>query len=389
MAFTEEEVARCEEAVNRLGSQVLAAKELGMSRSALQRRLYSAKESFLTDQAEGTGFDLEEVDHYWIKTKEGSFHVKRDTEVSYADIRQDFIESAKVYAPKYIKKRYEPSENLLIVDPADVHFGKKSSILETGYEYGIEETTEKMRDGMFGLLNKSSKFGVEKSIFVMGNDILHIDSPHRKTTSGTPQDTDGQWWQAFTAAKQSYISAIEEMTEVSPVHLVFCPSNHDYMSGWMLADSVCSWFHNNPNVCISDGSVSIAHRKYAVYGNSILGFTHGDGARENELAQIMQYEAREAWGQATYSYWFTHHTHHKNRMVYGKNKMKIEKDHTGVTILNSRPTDPKNNVFVETVRTPSPPDGWHDRNGYKNVQAIEAFLIEPYNGMSGRFTHHF
>lgn len=389
--YSEQEISDVIEAVNRLGSQRAAAKELGLSRRSLQRRVAAGKseDGFLERKAEELGFDAEEVNHYWVKTSSGSFHVKRDTDVSYSDIREEFLESVKNYAPDYAKIPHVPEENLLVIDAADVHWGKLSVPDETGYSYSMKEATRRVREGVTNLVYKAKPFGIDRIVFVLGNDAIHIDSPHRKTTSGTPQDTDGQWWQMFKAAKACYIAVIEELTRIAPVHLIFCPSNHDYASGWMLADSVCSWFANNPNVNAEEGSVAISHRKYIRYGNSLLGFTHGDGARENELAQLMQYEARVSWGETKFAYWFTHHTHHKDRKVYGKDRFKIEKDHTGVTILNSRHIDPTNNVFVETIRTPSPPDGWHDRNGYKNVQAIECFLIEPDRGMSCRFTEYF
>jgi hypothetical protein len=35
--------------------------------------------------------------------------------------------------------------------------------------------------------------GEQKILFIGGNDILHVDTPKRTTTSGTSQDTDGMW----------------------------------------------------------------------------------------------------------------------------------------------------------------------------------------------------
>ena len=67
------------------------------------------------------------------------------------------------------------------------------------------------------------------------------------------------------------------------------------------------------------------------------------------------------------------------------------KDHIGVTVLStSTLVDPARNVSVEYVRSPSPADGWHDRNGYVgSPQAVEAFLYDVRGGQPGRFTHEF
>jgi hypothetical protein len=64
------------------------------------------------------------------------------------------------------------------------------------------------------------------------------------------------------------------------MYISFNPSNHDYQSGFFLADVISSWFRNNKNITFD---CSIAHRKYFAYGTSLIGTTHGDGAKANDL----------------------------------------------------------------------------------------------------------
>ena len=78
-----------------------------------------------------------------------------------------------------------------------------------------------------GILSKASGFSIDKIFFVIGNDVLHVDTPRRTTTSGTPQDTSGMWHEAFLEAKTMYVRAIEKMLPVADVHVIFNPSNHD------------------------------------------------------------------------------------------------------------------------------------------------------------------
>jgi hypothetical protein len=398
MGYPLEELSAVAEAVERLGSQKKAAKELGLSRRAVQRRLYAYRDNgseFLQKQADQHGFDPEDVNHYWVKTKEGSFHVTKDTEIDYNQLREDFLSEAAEYAPKYSDNSINYNKNvlennLLVIDIADIHFGKLSLIEETSQEYDLEIAALRMREGVSKLLNKAKVHGIDRIVFVLGNDALHVDNPFRKTTAGTPQDTDSQWWNAYKVAKNAYIAAIEELALVAPVHLVFNPSNHDYQSGWMLADSVSSWFARHPNVETKDGSLSIAHRKYVQYGQNLLGFTHGDGAKEGDLPSLMQYEARQSWGETKFAYWHCHHFHVKDRKIYGKQNYRIEKDHIGVTVLNSgRERDPTNSVFVEIVRSPSSADSWHNRNGHVGKAAVECFMYSENNGQIARFTHYF
>ena len=86
---------------------------------------------------------------------------------------------------------------LLVIDPADIHVGKLASSFETGEDYNTQIAVQRVREGVDGILHKASGFNIEKIVFVAGNDILHIDTPKRTTTSGTPQDTDGMWYDNF------------------------------------------------------------------------------------------------------------------------------------------------------------------------------------------------
>lgn len=395
--LTTEKLQEAIAAVEKHGTVKAAAAALGIDDGTFRHRykkaLNAAQEGTLERECAEHGVSVDDVPYYWLKTPEVSMLVKRPgAGMSYGDMRDEIIADMDAHSPVYAPIKHEPGEHLLVVDPADVHIGKLSRIFETGHDYDMTEAVRRVREGVSGLLAKSIPFGVAKIVFVIGNDILHIDTPKRMTTGGTPQDTDGQWWQMFQEAKRCYVAVIEQLTQVADVHLVFCPSNHDYQSGWMLADSLYSWFRLNPNVHFGDDqrSISIAHRKYVEFGLNLIGFTHGDGAKEKDLPSIMQYEAREQWGRSRHAAWYVHHTHHKQRNVYGADAQKREKDLTGITVLQAGKTiNPANNVYVETVRTPSPPDGWHDRQAYLNTQAVEVFLHHPQDGPIARFTHNF
>lgn len=391
MTLDIEKIREAVQAVEKFGSQVKAAAELGIARSTLQGRLAKAEDhKFLESEADEIGFPKDSVKSYWVKSKSGSFYVKCDTDKTHEDIRESFLEFAKSHAPQYSKIEHALGEHLLVVSAADLHINKLTTPSETGNSYGMDVAESRLRRGVTSLLAKSIPHGVSKIAFILGNDVLNSDNPRNTTTSGTPQDNDGLWHEAFLRAKKAYIAVIEELSQVADVHLLHVPSNHDFASGWMLADSVCSWFSKNPNVHIADGSISIAHRKYLQFGSNLLMFTHGDGAREKDLPNLMQIEARQVWGQTRFSYVYLGHYHHKIRNSYGKSKSVIEKDHIGVTVLQSgHNLIPEENIFVEVVRSASPPDRWHFTNGFVSEAAIECFLHHPDKGQVARFTEFF
>lgn len=317
----------------------------------------------LLKHAKERGINFGSVIEYWDKTKEYSVRVRPEV-VQMESISAELIEQMKAYSPKYeiIKRERVEDPHLLVVDPADVHIGKLCRSFETGEDYDSEIAVQRVRDGVKGILDKSSGFNIDKILLVIGNDILHIDTPRRTTTSGTPQDTDGMWYENFLKAKNIYVEIIEMLVTVADVHVTYNPSNHDYTNGFFLADVIKTWFKQCKNVTFD---TSIAHRKYFAYGLNLIGTTHGDGAKMTDLGSLMSVEASDLWTFSKHRYVYTHHVHHK-----------IAKDFINVT--------------VESLRSPSAADSWHHRNGYcGSPKAIEGFIHHPDHGQIARLTHLF
>jgi len=307
----------------------------------------------------------------WIKEKGISLMVRNPNHAdskSLDEIRDEFIQDMEQYAPKYDKIDYlSPSDpHCLIIDIADLHIGKLATMMESGNEYNTQKAISEARGGVAGILSKSSGFELDQIVFIIGNDVLHIDNTKRTTTSGTPQDTSGMWYDNFVLARKLYCSVIESLSLIAPVHVTHCPSNHDFMSGFMLADSVHSWFRNNPNVTFD---VSMRHRKYYQYGTSLIATSHGDGAKLDKIPYLAAHEVPDMWSKTKHRYAYLHHIHHKDLF-----KFQSGKDFIGMT--------------VEYMRSPSGTDSWHHRNGYTGVpKAIEAVIHSKDKGQVARITH--
>src|SRR5690606_11832413 len=115
-------------------------------------------------------------------------------------------------------------------------------------DYNNDIAFNRVIAGVEGLLEKTAGFTIDKILFVGGNDVLHIDTPKRTTTSGTPQDTSGMWYSNFLLAKKLYIQVIDRLLSVADVHFVFNPSNHDYQSGFFLADVIKTYYKDCKNI---------------------------------------------------------------------------------------------------------------------------------------------
>lgn len=336
----------------------------------IRRKLKLERPNTVGNTLNANGFDENNWSHAWVKTEQASIFIRNESGIiTYDEMREQLISELKKYAPRYPKlvRKKVKDPHLLIVDPADIHIGKLALLAETNEEYNIEIAKQRSIDGVVGLLEKASGFPIEKIILVIGNDILHIDSPYRKTTSGTPQDTDSQWWLMFQEAKKLYVRIIEMLVQVADVEVVFCPSNHDYASGYMLADTLSSWFHNSKNVVFK---TDIVHRKYVEYGLNMLAFDHGDGCKVYDTKDLMADEEPEMWGRTKFRYSYKHHIHHKKKINYISGQ-----DYIGITI--------------QYLRSPSSADSWHAKNGYISPKAVEGFVHHPTKGQVASLTHYF
>ena len=234
----------------------------------------------------------------------------------------------------------------------------------SGEEYNKQIAVQRTLEAIDGILQKSNGFNIDKLILCIGNDVMHIDTPSGgKTTKGTVQDVDGMFFEHFHIAKRLYINIIETLVSFYPdLHVVYNSSNHDYLTGFCLADTIATYFRNSKNITFD---ISLQHRKYYTYYNNLIGSTHGDGAKWDLLPLLMADECKE-WSETKYRYMFAHHVHHK-----------VSKDLIGCSL--------------ESLRSPSPADSWHHKMGYtsSNNQAIEGFIFSKNNGQVARITHLF
>ena len=320
----------------------------------------------IRDQCRENEISPRDLKHGWIKSKKSSLFFKNPL---YQDVNGIDIEKAisdacaelRNYSPKWKPKKRKPGENLLLIDPADIHIGKLASAFETGETYNSQIAVQRVIDGVEGILSLSAPYAIDQIVLVIGNDVLHIDTPKRTTTSGTPQDTSEMWYESFLKANKLFIDVIKRLWELAPVHVVYNPSNHDYMSGFFLANGFLNYFHDTKGITFD---ITMSHRKYYVYHNNLIGTTHGDGAKKADLGLLMAHESKE-WSKVKHRYFYTHHVHHKD-----------VKDQLS--------------VVVESLRSPSGTDGWHHRNGYQHApKAIEGYIHHKEHGQTSRFTHLF
>lgn len=403
-AVSDEVLAQAVDALRLHGTKQAAADALGWKVGTFKHRLNlaQAKERAgpeITEAAKAGGIeDPRNLSHFWkiAKDEDGngySLYIKNPNSgenVSIYDMVREAVQDVDPPVITLERRTYDGGEHLLVIDLADVHFLKLSVKTETGYEYNRDVARHRVIEGTKALLRLAAPMSVGRILFVLGNDILHVDGPRSTTTSGTFQDSDGTIFQGFKDAASALEAAISECAAFADVDLIHCMSNHDWLMGWALSQTVAARLRGNARVRASEYNLSEAHRKYYRFGSNLFGLTHGDGAKEEKLYGLMVAEARQHISECKNLYWLLHHVHHKDRKTRGEVVYVREKDHNGMTAhFSGKPQPEGGNLNIEYVRSPSPPDGWHDRNGYVNRQAVECFLYHPELGQRARFTEYF
>ena len=319
--------------------------------------------------------DVVSVKHWQSASGEARFSIvtKNDrTDMTSSD-RESLVLSIKqvidnhtIEYPKTLKDNL--GNHLLIINPADVHIGKLAIAEQTGEEYNKEIAKERVLKGVQGIIDRAQGYNVERILFCIGNDILHVDNTIGGTTKNTPQDQDGMWWQSFELALEVYVSVVDMLLQIAPVDCVHSMSNHDYMSGYHLAHCLKSWYRECKDVTVD---ASPAFRKYYKFYNNMIGLEHGDGAKQADIPLLMAQEEPQMWADCNHRVMFLHHLHHKIKL-----KFQSAKDYIGCT--------------VEYMRSPSGADAWHAKKGYKgSPKAVEGFLFHRTEGRVASLIHNF
>jgi len=229
-------------------------------------------------------------------------------------------------------------EDLLCVYPmGDPHFGMKSHAPESGENFDLK-IAEKVTKGVVDRLVAKAPPSKNAILANLG-DFFHADDNSARTKqSGNHLDVDGRWHEVLRVGGWTMVHLIYRMLEKHENVIVFNErGNHDDVSAIAMAVSLDMFFHNNPRVTITDPA---AYYHFHEFGNNLIGFTHGDGAKENDLPSIMAHDEPQAWGRAKHRVFHRGHYHH-DRSV----------DLVGCT--------------VETHRTLAASDAWHRKSGYR------------------------
>ena len=182
------------------------------------------------------------------------------------------------------------------------------------------------------------------------------------TAAGTMQSNDGRYQKAYQVTLGLLVGAIDRLRLVAPVDVISVPGNHDTLSAWTITETVKAWFRNAEDVNVDHSPML---RKYYRHGRCLVGLTHGDKERPDDLPMLMATERKEDWSQTRYREWFLGHFH--------KSAVKIK------TV-----GDEFHGVRVRTLPSLCGTDAWHFGQGYTgNLRSAEMYYLHAERGLAG------
>lgn len=354
------------EAVERLGSNCAAARELGVNESNVRRRVARAKKeapqedlttpnvhddvSSLVDMRTG------ETILQWVKRKGD----KKGKEEALQGFMEGLLADIPRAAPKAVKKikgkRDDIMPSILI---GDAHIGAKAYAAETKHsDVSTSSTVQTIMDAVDYLVDIAEP--AVTGMLVDVGDLHHANGSSSTTKKGTPVDTDVPYSMALRYSGATIRYSIDKMlTKFDNVVVVIAMGNHNTDAAPAVQQIIEAYFHLEPRVTVlrTDG-----HKHYIEYGKWLIGVAHGENESPASLGTSMARDMAPAWGRTTHRVWFTGHLHQK-----------------AVTPLPG----------VQHIVCPSliPPDSWHASKGYAGDGEMTLMTLRRKGGVHS--THVF
>lgn len=297
------------------------------------------------------------LSQYWNKQKSDKWVVSALVTRIKATDSETIINFLKAWSPKPFtgykgaSKLNTSLENAAaVLSLQDIHFGKE------GNEDVVNDFHEAVRD----LIHRASSVAcLDEVYYVVGGDLINMDTFAGSTTNGTPVDNAMKATDAYTLAFNAILWSIGYIREYcNTLHVVYIPGNHDRLSSFHLAHAL--------SMAIKDEHIAwhveYEERKAFTYGNNFFAFEHGDVNTKNSLL-VYATEFAYDWGMTFYRTLYTGHLHTKRRIEYI-----TEDEQTG--------------FMVKILPSLSKTDYWHYHNKYVgNRRAGVIDIHDPNKGL--------
>jgi predicted MPP superfamily phosphohydrolase len=185
----------------------------------------------------------------------------------------------------------------------DIHFGKE----------GNDTIDKDFEDTVKYLIQKAAPVNyIERMYFVVGGDLINMDTFEGTTTSGTGLDN-------CMTATEAYVQAFDAMhwainfikAYCKELVIVYVPGNHDRLSSFHLVHALSKSIESSEITW----DIKYEERKVHVWHNNFNAFEHGDKrSKNNPLIYASEYP--KEWGATTNRTLFKGHIHTDRKVEY-------------------------------------------------------------------------
>lgn len=268
------------------------------------------------------------------------------------EFKEEFFKEMQEYVPEHP----DPVYDFKIGDPVayeislpDFHYGKITGMSQEKANRIFLDTVKKLH-------RKATGLNIERFILPIGNDGLNSEGYSRATTKGTPQHDSEEWQETFRGYWKLLVLAIDYLAAFAPVDVIVIQGNHDFERMFYIGEVIESWYRNSTVVDVDN---SYESRKYYVYGNNLIMFTHGDKEKPAVMPIIMATEQPVKFAKCKYREIHCGHQHRE-----------IVNTYTGGIKVRFLPSICAN-------------DTWHKVMGYGAMREAQAYIWNKSKGCEG------
>lgn len=163
---------------------------------------------------------------------------------------------------------------MFLLPPVELHLGKFSDSLSTGFEYSSKIAVDRYREITRNIIEQQEIMKCGTLVIGVGNDFFNSDNTMNTTTRGTPQFNDVSWKRLFTLGTELMIEQIITLKDYfNDIKVILNGSNHDTMSSFHLYYALEQTFRNDGQVKFSDDYTDM---ECLTFGRNGIWFHHGD-----------------------------------------------------------------------------------------------------------------
>ncbi len=287
----------------------------------------------------------------WVKT------VRSDAD-RFEEFKKALLSIAEPFDPLPPRASSTVYEDWLAVYPmGDPHIGMLSWFEETGENFDLRIAEASLVAAVDRLVDLA--IPAKTALIINLGDFFHADNVRGQTTAGTQLDTDSRWAKMTQVGIRTMRRCIERALEKhETVRVMNVVGNHDTHTSAMLTAALSCLYENEPRVAIDKSPNPFLWYRF---GRNLIGATHGDTCKVDQLPQIMAVDRKVDWGETEHRRFYTGHIHHDTlKELHG--------------------------CIVESFRTLAARDAWHHAKGYRSGRDMKVDLVHRQHGWRTRHT---